>query len=79
MARTRLVVLEYLFMFDPEETWNSLSAFETDLAKSFAEHGVEATIIKSIEGQQGKRVLLLQKKQELQPLNEKDMPGRKGK
>ena len=77
MAKTRFVVLEYLFMFDPEEVWNSLSAFESDLAKSFAEHGIEATIIKSIEGQQGKRVLLLQKKEELQPLTEKDMPGRR--
>ena len=74
-----LVVLEYLFMFNPEEIYDSLSAFEKDLARAFAEHGVEATIIKSIDGQQGKRVLLLQKKQELQPLGEKDMPGRKNK
>ena len=74
-----LVVLEYLFMFNPEETWDTLSGFEKDLARSFAEHGLEATIIKSIEGQQGKRVLLVQKKEELQPLGVKDMPGRKGK
>lgn len=74
----KLVVLEYLFMFDPDETWDSLSIFEKDLAKSFAEHGVEAKIIKSIEGQQGKRVLLLKKKkEEIQPLGVKDMPGRK--
>lgn len=77
MAKTHYVVLEYIFMFDPEDTWNNLNAFETDMAKTFAEHGVEATIIKSIEGQQGKRVLLLQKKEELQPLGVKDMPGRK--
>ena len=79
MAKANYVVLEYLFMFNPEETWNSLYAFETALSKSFAEHGVEAIIIKSIEGQQGKRVLLLQKKETLEPLTEKDMPGRKGK
>lgn len=72
-----LVVLEYLFIFNPEETWDTLSGFEKDLARSFNEHGLEATIIKSIEGQQGKRVLLIQKKEELQPLGVKDMPGRK--
>ena len=77
MAKTNFVVLEYLFMFNPEETWDSLSGFEKDLSKFFNEHGAEAVIIKSIEGQQGKRVLLIQKKEELQTLGVNDMPGRK--
>ena len=79
MAKLSLVVLQYLFMFDPEETWSSLHAFETDLAKMFNEHGIEATIVKAADGQQGLRVLYIKKKQELQPLGVKDMPGRRNK
>lgn len=77
MAKFPLVVLEYMFMFDPEETWGNLHAFETDLAKAFSEHGAEAIIIKSVEGSPAKRIMYIKKKEELQPLTAKDMPGRR--
>lgn len=79
MAKLSLVFLEYSFMFDPEETWNNLHAFESDLQKFFNEHGAEAMVIKAIEGSPVKRILYIKKKEELQPLGVKDMPGKKGK
>ena len=69
MPKISSVVLEYLFMFDPEETWNNLYAFEADLVKFFNAHGSEAIVIKPVDGQQGKRVLLIQRKEELKPLS----------
>ena len=77
MAKFNLVFLEYSFMFDPEETWNNLHAFESDLAKFFNEHGTEAIVIKAVEGAPVKRILYIKKKEELEPLGLKDMPGRK--
>lgn len=76
---SNVVILDYSFMFDPEQTWNNFYAFETDLVKFFEEHGLEATVLKSIEGQYGKRILYLSAKQGLEPLTAKDMPGKKGK
>lgn len=58
MAR---VFLEYSFLFDPDTTWDSLSSFEKDLADFFAAHGLEAEIIKMVEGQIGGRILWIKK------------------
>lgn len=54
--------LEYTFMFEPSGTWPHLYEFEKDLARFFSEHGFEAEIMKTVEGQSGKRILLIQKK-----------------
>ena len=79
MPKLSLVFLEYSFLFDPDETWNNLHAFESDLAKFFNEHGTEAIVIKAVEGAPAKRILYIKKTEELQPLGLKDMPGRRGK
>lgn len=57
--------LEYTFMFEPSGTWPHLYEFEKDLARFFSEHGFEAEIMKTVEGQSGKRILLIQKKPEV--------------
>ena len=79
MARFPLVFLEYSFLFDPDETWNNLHAFESDLAKFFNEHGAEAIVIKAVEGAPVKRILYIRKKEELQPLTGNYLPQKKGK
>lgn len=58
----KIVLLEYNFMFDPSESWQHLWQFEQDLSNFFNAHGFEAQIIKTIEGQSGKRVLFIKKK-----------------
>lgn len=56
-----IVLLDYTFMFDPTDTWQHLSQFESDLADAFKSLGFEAQVIKSIGGQPGRRALLIKK------------------
>ena len=58
----KAVLLQYNFMFDPADTWSSLYEFENDLYQFFNSHGLEAEIVKSVEGQNGVRILLINKK-----------------
>ena len=67
---------EYLFLFDSGELWGRLEDFEKDLAKFLNQYGLEAESIK-IAGQKGRKLLLINKKQGIQPLGVNDMPGRK--
>jgi len=63
------VFLEYTFLFDPNDTWDSLSDFEKSLAKFFVNEGYEAKIVKTIEGQAGRRILIVEKKSdEIKPI-----------
>lgn len=54
--------LDYAFLFDPSETWRNLFQFEADLIKFFESQGIEAETLKPVEGQYGKRILVLKKK-----------------
>ena len=57
-----LVMLSYTFMFYKGETpWDYLNEFESDLAKFFEVEGMRARIVKTIAGQEGQRILLLEK------------------
>jgi hypothetical protein len=61
------VFLEYSFLFDAVDTWQHLYQFESDLAKFFSERGLEAEIIKTVEGQaSGRRILAISKKNNLE-------------
>lgn len=51
----RLAYLEYTFLFEPDETWPSVGAFERDLAAFFAAHKLEAVRVET-EGSVGKRI-----------------------
>lgn len=65
MINNKMVLLEYDFLFNPSEAWTNLSDFEKSLADFFSAHGLEAEIIKTVEGQVGKRILLVRKAEEL--------------
>lgn len=52
-------------MFDPADTWSSLYEFEKDLAVFFNQKVLEAEIIKSVEGQEGNRILFIRRKDRL--------------
>lgn len=54
-----IALLEYLFMFDPANTWSSGLDFERDLADFFMAHGYEADWI-TARGNI-KRILYIQK------------------
>lgn len=74
----KVAFLEYTFIFDPSETWTTLWDFEKDLAKYLGDHGLEAEIIKTIEGQgNGKRLLFIRKRESPPILTQKkNPPGR---
>jgi len=61
----KAVLLDYMFLFDPANTWQHLYQFEQDLAKFFKSHGFESEIIKNVEGQTSKRLLYIRKKEEI--------------
>lgn len=61
------VLLEYLFFFDPVNTWQHLSQFEGDFAKFLIEHGMEAEFVNAINGGNGRRVVLIKKKENFVP------------
>lgn len=56
-----LAFLEYAFMFEPTETWSNIHAFERDLADFFAAHGLEAQVLKTVDGATGRRILFVRK------------------
>lgn len=63
----QIVLLEYTFMFEPGDTWAHLYEFEKTLSDFFATKGLDAQIIKAIEGGGTKRVLYLRKKETPMP------------
>lgn len=62
MAST-LALLEYLFLFDPEKTWQHLSQFESDLGEFFKSKGYEAQIVPTVDSQSSRRILFLTREQ----------------
>ena len=61
-TKTEVAFLEYSFLFNPREIgWPTIQDFERDLADYFMANGVEAKVLKTIECQFGRRILLLEK------------------
>ena len=75
MAKS-LVLVEYLFLFDSGQLWGRLDDFESDLAKFLDERGLTAEVIK-IAGLKGRKLIIVNKSEEIEPLTE--IPGKKGK
>jgi len=64
----KLAILEYNFLFTPSsETYTNLYQFESTLAKYLDERGLEAEIIKSVEGGLAKRFMYIKPKEVLLP------------
>lgn len=58
----QLAILEYNFFFEPStETWTNLYQFEQSFAKYLLSCGLEAEVIKSIEGGISKRFMYIKK------------------
>jgi len=66
------VFLDYTFLFDSNDTWQHLHQFEGDLSKFFAERGFQAEVIKTVEGQIGKRILLIKRIDDFDKFPEKE-------
>ena len=67
--QTEMAFLEYSFLFNPRELdWPTIQDFERDLTMFFTEHKVDAKVLKTIEGQFGRRILLLEKNKEEEPI-----------
>jgi glutathione synthase/RimK-type ligase-like ATP-grasp enzyme len=62
-----LVLLEYIFMFNPSETFSHLYDFEKTLTEFLNSKGLEATIVKTVNGYQGRQVLLIKRRETLTP------------
>jgi hypothetical protein len=60
MAR-KYVFLDYTFIFDPTDSWQHVSQFESDLSDFLGAYGFEAQIVNAIGGQPGKRMLLVRR------------------
>lgn len=67
-----VVLLEYTFMFDPSETWGHIYQFEESFAAYLKTIGFQATVVKSVDGGNGKRILMIAKAKpmEVAPLEE---------
>lgn len=61
----QLVFLRYNFIFNPAETWSHLHQFEDALAKFFEGHNMQARIVRTVEGQIGDRLMIIEKKEEV--------------
>jgi hypothetical protein len=59
---SNLQLLDYTFMFDPEQTYQHLFQFEQDLQKFFRDKQMDMQIVKTMEGGQGRRILIITKK-----------------
>jgi hypothetical protein len=67
--KSEMAFLEYSFLFDPREVdWPTIQDFERDLADYFMAFGVDAKVLKTIEGQFGRRILYLSKAEVKEPV-----------
>lgn len=60
----KLAILEYSFLFNPENTWSTGYDFEVDLSVFFKTHGFNAEIVETT-GNSGKRIICLSKMDKL--------------
>ncbi len=55
------VFLDYTFLFDASEAFTHLYEFEKALSDFFVAYGMEAKVLKTIEGASGRRIIVLTK------------------
>lgn len=65
--------IDFTFIFDGADSiWPSISVFESDITKFLKDKGIEASMIKSVDGQSGRYTLFLSKIEVIQ-----NMPQRR--
>ncbi len=57
-------LIEYIFVFDPRDTWASLPEFEISMKRFLNEEGMDMQIVKNVEGGNSRRMILISKKPE---------------
>jgi hypothetical protein len=72
----KIILVDYTFMFDDSSPFSHLFEFEKALGDFFDSKGLQAQIIKSMEGAFSKRVMLINKKEEIVPPAEPRPVGR---
>ncbi len=55
--KDQLACLEYLFIFNPADTWQHLYQFEDAFAKFLQEHGMEGKVLDSIDKGGSRRII----------------------
>ena len=65
------VLLEYMFLIDPDGTFATLDQFEKSLADFFAAHGLEAEAVHTINTVNGRRMFIIKKIETLEALTPK--------
>lgn len=62
MDKDTMVALTYTFIFSKSANlWNHVYQWENDLADFFAANGLEAEIVKTVEGSNGGRMMIIKK------------------
>lgn len=56
-----MAFLDYTFIFEPGDPWSNLRDFEIDLGKFLKMLNLEGQILRSVEGQPGRRIVYLRK------------------
>lgn len=74
MAKKQIAYLEYTFIFDPAETFQSGTKFEKFLADFFGDMGYEAEVVETV-GNASRRVLNITKATEVMEFDSKPMKG----
>jgi hypothetical protein len=61
-----LALMEYMFLLDPTETYTNVFQFEADLNLFFATKGMEIKAVSPVNGFNGKRMVMIEKKEEIE-------------
>ena len=71
-------MIEYIFMFDPTETWSHLYEFEKALGDFFKSKGLDAQVVKTVDGASGRRIYIINKKEVFIPAPSPEIGRPKG-
>lgn len=73
-GKKQIAYLEYTFIFDPSETWQSGYKFERDLSDFFGAYGFEAEVVETV-GNASRRVLQITKANAVMEFEKKPVKG----
>lgn len=71
--KKQIAYLEYTFIFDPSETFQSGTKFEKFLSDFFGDHGYEAEVVETV-GNTSRRVISITKVNETMEFDKKESP-----
>lgn len=57
----QVAMLTYTIMFDPSDTWQHVSQFESWLTNCLADYGLKAQAVRTVGNPQGQRLMIIEK------------------